>query len=221
MSKKIKILIFIGGPILLICILGIIFGISDYNRVKENVAPKFCVRILDKPHANETCVGIGYKIQRDVGISINQPLKKYSSQKFGSWFAKKEIYRKIDYDDYSGDYLFTFKEQKKCSKKPKLYYTDEDERDYYVYCLDELTYNIWDPSINIVDALKNKQLTIKELTDHLKVVKIYNDGGSTLYKDRGMYSKYGFAILECKANEKSTDIYIGPVFMDFEKGFCK
>ena len=84
-----------------------------------------------------------------------------------------------------------------------------------------MTYNIWTPPIILSDAFKNQQLTLEELTGHMNVVEVYPNGGTTLYKDRGKYSKYGFAVLVCKNAEKSNAVYIGPVFMGYEKGFCK
>lgn len=211
---------------IILIILGIVFGTIDYDRVNNDMKPLFCINKIDRPHSNETCWGIGYKVQRDIDISYySEPLRRQNSIKFGLWSDKKELYRKVDYDDYSGDYFFTIKEQKKCSK-PELYYTDNEGKNYYLWCLDEVEINFSDGPMTLYKALKNKEIFLPHIINFLTYYNGWYDGGTSIYKDiRNEYSKYGFSILLCKTmndeKKQNNDIYIGPLFMSYEKGFCK
>ncbi|MGE5455632.1 MAG: hypothetical protein ACM3O4_00805 [Ignavibacteriales bacterium] len=223
MPKYIKVIILLFA---ILIISGLTFGAIDYDRVINHKTPLFCINKLDRPHSNETCWGIGYKIQRDIDISYySEPSRIQNAIKFGLWYDKKELYRKIDYDDYSGDYFFTVKEQKKCSKS-KLYYTDNEGRDYYLWCLDEVEINFADGPMTLSKALKNKEIILPHIINFLTYYNGWHDGGTSIYKDiKNEKAKYGFSILICKnktgKNGQNNDIYIGPSFMSYEEGFCK
>jgi len=189
------------------------------------MSPKFCVKTVDRSHSNETCWGLGYKVQREIDIPSDQPLKLMNSQKFDLWFAKKRLYRNINYNDYGDNYSFIIKEKKKCSKLPVLYYTDQYNRKYYLFCLEEVLINLNNEFLSLKNALEKDKITIDEITNSLTQIEVWYDGGTRLYEDKfKKYSKYGFTILRCHASNESklnNDIYIGPSFMTYEKGFCK
>lgn len=84
MKKKIKILFII---IVTIVILGIIFFIVDYNRVKKQELPMFCIKspagvLLDG--GTVEYFGLGYKV-----IDFNT-LSGFDEIKIGTWFMKYE-----------------------------------------------------------------------------------------------------------------------------------
>ncbi len=217
-TNTITILIAIGVAIILF-ILGGIFGTIDYNRVKNNMTPKFCIILLDRPRNNQTCWGLGYKVQREFIVPSNQPFRH--AQRFGLWIDQKQLYRQIDYNDYGSNYLFTVKEERKCPKTPTLYYVDKNNKKYYLYCLHDVLVNLDNESLSLKEALKENKITIEKVIEYLTQTEVWYDGGTKIFKDTtNEYSKYGFSILKCNNSGINNDVYIGPSFMHYEKGFC-
>ncbi len=85
MKKVVKI---IGIIIGIIVVLGIVFFTIDYNRVKNNELPLFCIQI-DEANDGGTRIylGLGYKV-----IDFNT-ISGYDDIKIGTWF--------MDYEDFN------------------------------------------------------------------------------------------------------------------------
>lgn len=84
MKKGIKIFSII---LLVIIILGIVFFIIDYNRVKNNNTPMFCINTGTlRDGGSVEYLGLGYKV-----IDFNT-LDEYDDIKIGTWF--------MNYDDF-------------------------------------------------------------------------------------------------------------------------
>ena len=94
MKKKIKILLIVLGVII---ILGLIFFVVDYNRVKSKEKPIFCIHnpagVINDGGTVEY-FGLGYKV-----IDFNM-LNGYDEMKIGSWFMKYE-----DFEDEYNNYI--------------------------------------------------------------------------------------------------------------------
>ena len=126
-------------------------------------------------------------------------------------------------------YLFSVVEMNNCTNWKKIYYIDEDNRNYYLYCLEDLLVNVNKNYISLNIALKNKNITLEKVLNYLTERNWYNDGGTILYKDDGekKYSLEGFSVINCNAINKigsdniyNKNIYIGPISMNYEKSFC-
>ena len=103
---------------------------------------------------------------------------------------------------------------KDCDNKVIEYYQYEEQKVYLV-CLDEIklddatlkdyfskTYQTFDDSIN-------------NLTNSMKLVDIYKDGGTKLYKNDSI------ALIKCNTIDGNKDIYIGDTNLEYEESFCK
>lgn len=98
MKKWLKISgVIVGTMLLIMIILGLIFFTIDYNRVKNNEDPKFCIKELGVIMDGGTMIywGLGYKI-----IDFNT-LAGYDKTKIGTWF--------MEYNDFNEE----IKEQEK------------------------------------------------------------------------------------------------------------
>ena len=103
---------------------------------------------------------------------------------------------------------------KDCDNKVIEYYKYEEQKVYLV-CLDEIklddatlkdyfskTYQTFDDSIN-------------NLTNSMKLVDTYKDGGTKLYKNDSI------ALIKCNTIDGNKDIYIGDTNLEYEESFCK
>lgn len=81
-KNKKKIIIIIIG---LIITLGIIFGISDYNKIIVGENPNFMVRITSGGESTHYYIGLGYMMERKVGVSYKEPIKSSLYVRFGFW----------------------------------------------------------------------------------------------------------------------------------------
>ena len=101
-----------------------------------------------------------------------------------------------------------------CDNKVIEYYKYEEQKVYLV-CLDEIklddatlkdyfskTYQTFDDSIN-------------NLTNSMKLVDTYKDGGTKLYKNDSI------ALIKCNTIDGNKDIYIGDINLEYEESFCK
>jgi len=214
MLKNKKRLIIICRIIGFLIIFGIVTSIDDYKRIKNNMTPVFCINILDEKNLNQTCWGVGYKIQRELNPPSDRPFGK--TQKFGLWFAKK---LKFEYD--RGNRHFLEIKGTLGINDSILYYTDKESIKYYLNSLEYVTINFDDEAISLKKALEEKKITIDEITNNLTLYETYEDGGSTMYKDNEKEYSNGLAILKCNTIDGSKDIYIGHIAMKYEDEFCK
>ncbi len=78
MKKILKILCIL---LVIIVVLGIMFFIIDYNRVKNNETPIFCINTSTyRDGGSKEYLGLGYKV-----IDFNK-LDGYDEMKIGTWF---------------------------------------------------------------------------------------------------------------------------------------
>ena len=88
MKKEVK---FICIAIAIIVVLGIIFYIFDYNRIKNNKTPIFCINSATyMDGGSKEYLGLGYKV-----IDFNRT-NGYDVMKIGTWF--------MNYEDFIGEY---------------------------------------------------------------------------------------------------------------------
>lgn len=83
-NKTKKKIIFI--IIIFIFLLGLIFGISDYSNIKYGKHPNFMIRITDGSKTTHYYIGLGYMMERKVGVSYKEPLISDTYVRFGILF---------------------------------------------------------------------------------------------------------------------------------------
>ncbi len=71
----------------MVVILGLIAGVVDYNRIKKDKIPIFCILFTDDSTCKVTYIGVGYKVIRYTGFSINEPFKNNIGVRFGLVYA--------------------------------------------------------------------------------------------------------------------------------------
>jgi len=96
MKKK---LIFLISIIVIILLLfGLYSHYIDSARVRNNVEPKFTIKIVDDDSNKITYWGFGYKVIRYVDVSTNEPYENNIGVKYGSWFMKYNIRKDLNQD---------------------------------------------------------------------------------------------------------------------------
>jgi len=80
MKKRTKIILCV---ITLIVLLGTIFGVIDYSRIKNGNKPLFMLKQYDKNGVEINYYGLGYKAS---GILTYSDSYRIESVRFGSWF---------------------------------------------------------------------------------------------------------------------------------------
>ena len=214
---KKKIIICLG----FIVILGVVFGVIDYNRINNLKDPLFMVRVTTGDGSIQHYIGIGYRMKREVGLSYTEPYYMDNEIRFGLWFYTWELDFKAQVE-YT--YTIEVKESDSCSKD--LYYS-EDDRDIYLYCLDSILVNDGSSTVELRDYLNNEGISIDEFIDLFIEVDTYDDGGSKIYRELGDttqvngFTDRGLTILECNTIEGNKDIYLGSIDMEYDTSFCK
>jgi len=84
--------------IIILVVLGLVTSYIDSARVRNGVEPKFAIKIASYDGNKITYWGLGYKVIRYPGVSINEPFKNSLGTKMGSWFMNYELsnYESID-----------------------------------------------------------------------------------------------------------------------------
>jgi transcriptional regulator with XRE-family HTH domain len=71
--------------------LSIIFGTVDYNRIKYGYDPIFMIRITPSSKTIHHYIGLGYRVERKVGVSPYQPFINSDYVRFGPWLFTSEM----------------------------------------------------------------------------------------------------------------------------------
>ena len=100
MKKKTKtILIIVAIIIVLLIPIGLVTSYIDMARVRNNVEPKYTIKILTNGGNKVTYWGLGYKVIRYPSVSPNEPYKNKLAAKFGGWFMSYDLDRYIEIKD--------------------------------------------------------------------------------------------------------------------------
>ncbi len=99
---KKKICICIGIFLIILIIVGIITNYVDGGRVATGHEPKYCIKVVSNDENKVTYWGLGYKVIRYIGVSLNEPYESNIGVKMGNWFMKYELPKnniiKIEYE---------------------------------------------------------------------------------------------------------------------------
>ena len=133
-------------------------------------------------------------------------------------FVCRFIYHnfKLDHESIKTEVLVG--DQEGCSNGLTLYYTDRDQRNYYLYCIDQITVDYKDHTISLDRALDTKQMTMDKLLNEVLPVTFtesYDDGGSQKYFSGNL------SVIACNTLDGNQDYYFGPKDMKYQEGFCK
>lgn len=108
-----------------------------------------------------------------------------------------------------------------CSNNKTLYLSRENQN-IYTYCLDSIKINDGNNLIELKDYYKENNNVIEEIINTLDIINIYEDGGSTLYRDNNKdFTNNGLSIIKCNNISGNQDIYIGSINMEYEDDFCE
>lgn len=165
MKKVVKILCII---LVIIIILGLIFFIVDYNKVKNQENPIFCIKSpkgVIRDGGTIEYLGLGYKV-----IDFNT-LSGYDEIKIGTWMMKyNDFYDEIkEKDDIYNKKLNLLSLPKEITPQELA------ERGYFVYdCIEDKLYNK-----DILDEfIKNTEMNaLNRISDEIIIV-VYNINGN-------------------------------------------
>lgn len=203
----------------IVIILGIIFGSIDYNKIKSGKKPIFMIRITDGSKSIQEYIGLGYRMQRSVGVSYKEELYQDNYVKFGLWFYLKNV--NIDKPVINYEYKIEVDETNLCDKE-QLYYEGNDYN-IYTYCLNSINIHDGNEVKSLSDIIsKNNDIIDKIISELIPKDTIY-DGGTTIYKDGGTkkITSNGITIIKCNTLDGNRDIYIGADSLEFQDNFCK
>lgn len=71
--------------------LSLIFGMVDYKRIRYGSDPLFMIRVTSGEKSVHHYIGLGYRVERKVGVSYSQPFANSEYVRFGTWFFTKEM----------------------------------------------------------------------------------------------------------------------------------
>lgn len=211
-----KVLIIILSILIL---LGVAFGITDYNRIKSGEKPIFMIRITDGSKTIHEYIGLFYRMQREVGVSYKEELYQDNKVKFGLWFYIKDVSISKPVIKYSKK--IETSESNICDKE-ELYYIGYDYN-IYTYCIKSIVLDDGKEKLELKNAIKNDNNVIDEIINELIPKDTLKDGGTTIYKDSmdKNFTNNGLTVIKCNTLNGNRDIYIGPDSMQFEEHFCK
>lgn len=203
-----------------IALIGVVFGIIDYNRIMNMEEPIFMISVTSGDGEVWHYVGLGYRMKRDVSVSKNEEYYLDNEVRFGLWLYTWKLNFKA-----SVSYVYTIDVEKSSSCSKNLYYGEEN-RNIYLYCLDSIKVND-NEKVELKDYLVQNNKSIDDFIKMFLVSNEYKDGESRLYKELGDtenvngFTNNGLSILECNTLEGNKDIYLGPLDMEYEESFCK
>lgn len=215
LNFKVLLVIFLS-----IIILGILFGIIDYNRIKSGEMPIFVIAEHDKSGPEINYYGLGYKVVRNPGVSHKEQIYIDNYVKFGLWFYTWKI------EMHKPSILYTHRlktiETSNCDNKASLYYT-LDNKNIYSYCLDSIQISDDGEFIELKNYLEQNKNIVYEIINAITYKDSLFDGGTKIYKDGGTteYTNNGMTIINCHTLDGNRDIYIGPKNMTMQSNFCK
>lgn len=205
MKKIFKVIVLVISLLILVLLL---FGTVDYNRLINGKKPIFTYHLVNKKDKNKDVsteyYGLGYVL-----VDCRYCTKKITVMPLylGSyvWFIDEEYITNIE-----------IKNSKKCDNKEKIYF-EEENKNIYIYCLDEINVIKDNKKIQLSEYLKTDKEALNFILNNFvkESYSSYDDGGSKLY------SGEEFNLLECNTIDGNNDIYIGNKSMGYFSGFCR
>jgi len=121
-------------------------------------------------------------------------------------------------------YFFALKySEPKINQPIKLYYTTNDNQNYYLYCLDDIILNFENDILTLKEALISQKTNSDDLLRYFVKRSTFSSGA--YFTDKNFHSIFGISLIKCNelldAGSTNDDIYLGPIFLEFENQFCK
>lgn len=208
----------------IILLLSIIFGTVDYNRIKYGYDPIFMIRITPSSKTVHHYIGLGYRVERKVGISPYQPFINSDYVRFGPWIFTSEMkiikaepdYLYISGNDQEirtnrGSYCWTEELISKCvdmidptlMKYKESIIADPENN--------VLIKNLYGKVESVVAHKLNKVITPEEMIEehYIESNLIYQNNTITLPKESGVYYIYIYITAEQGTVLHSFKAYIG------------
>lgn len=217
-KKNIWIIVFV------LIIISFILGTIDYKRIKYGEDPLFMLRITDGSKKIHHYLGFGYRVERKVDVSHNQPFVNSVYVRFGTWLFTTEInivkaepdYLYISGNDQEirtnrGSYCWTEEHISKCvdmidptlmKYKESIIADTEDN---------VLIKNLYGKVVSVVAHKLNKVLTPDEMIEehYIESNLTYQNNTITLPKESGVYYIYIYITAEQGTVLHSFKAYIG------------
>ncbi len=129
----------------------------------------------------------------------------------------------IIYFHSSSDAYLRFDTIPNCNNQSTDYFIDDIKISFI--CIDNVYVKSNNESVSFQEYIEVNGIDdfIGSLSKKMKLVAVYRDGGTKLYKDNKITSKTGFSMLKCNkfdGNKYNNDIYIGPKNMGYYENFC-
>ena len=200
--------------------LGFVFGLIDYNKMKSGKMPIFMIKITSGGYSKLNYIGLGYRMERNVGVSYKEPIYMDNEVKFGLWFWIDKVQIK------KPTYSIETKEEQNCDSKTKLYY-DFGNKKIYTSCLDSIKISDGNKKYELKDYIKVHSEAVDEIVNALVLEDSAMDGGTKIYKadENTKFTNNGLTIIKCnqiiEIEKYNQDIYIGTQEMEFKENYCK
>ena len=88
---KKKTLIIVGIIFVILFIAGLVTSDKDSARVRNNMEPKYAIKVITEDGNKITYWGLGYKVIRYTSVSPYEQFKSNRGVKYGSWFMNYEL----------------------------------------------------------------------------------------------------------------------------------
>ena len=180
--EKRKIII-IGIISIILITVGLVTSYIDSARVRNSIEPKFTIKIATDGGNKITYWGLGYKVIRYPGVSINEPFKNSLGTKMGSWFMN---YKLSEYESIEVELLMEGKTIQVSRTRDIEFiirlledskYTNEvcDGINSHKILLDNEIYYIKDGCGEIQKGRKQAKISKEDLNKFLKIIDDYNE----------------------------------------------
>ena len=176
--------VFIIGTIIIgiLLVLTFITNYIDKGRVSTGHEPKFTIKIATDGGNKITYWGLGYKVVRYPGVSINEPFKNSLGTKMGSWFMNYKLseYESIDVEVLAEGKTIQVSKTRDIEfiigllKDSKYINEVCDGINSHKIILDNEIYYIKDGCGEIQKGRKQAKISKEDLNKFLKIIDDYN-----------------------------------------------
>ena len=119
-------------------------------------------------------------------------------------------------------YTIDIDESNNCDNKAQVYYSFDNNKKIYTFCLDNIDFNYNKKTISLKEAIINNYINMDDIIDKLVQVNSYWNGDSILYQDiNNKVSDGNLTIIKCNTIDGNHNYYIGDKNMQFDESFCK
>ena len=208
--------------IIIILVFGFGTAIVDYLRMSNGMMPIFNIKTYNNETRIENFRGLFYLAERKVKNSRQEGLTESTNMKFQLIVFDLKVPKK--YREELVNFKVETKEISDCDGVSQLYYADSNFK-VYTYCLDSIKVKENGKTNDLEKLLKSKkEKIIDDIEYALAYTGLYGSTNTMMYQSRDLrendFTNNGLRLFHCNTNEGNTDIYIGPITMEYQNDFC-